>query len=62
MNEIYKYLLQNINKFERYDDKYYRILQFYRGRLVKLGDMKELKNICKTGNYKIVKGLKKVIL
>ena len=46
----------------RYDDKYYRILQFYRGRLVKLGDMKELKNICKTGNYKIVKGLKKVIV
>lgn len=56
------YIRDDMKYLERYDDKYYRILQFYRGRLVKLGDMKELKNICKTGNYKIVKGLKKVIV
>ena len=56
------YIKEDMKYLERYDDKYYRILQFYRGRLVKLGDMKELKNICKTGNYKIVKGLKKVIV
>ena len=56
------YIRVDMKCLERYDDKYYRILQFYRGRLVKLGDMKELKNICKTGNYKIVKGLKKVIV
>lgn len=56
------YIREDMKCLERYDDKYYRILQFYRGRLVKLGDMKELKNICKTGNYKIVKGLKKVIV
>lgn len=56
------YIREDMKYLERYDDKYYRILQFYRGRLVKLGDMKELKNICKTGNYKIVKGLKKVIV
>lgn len=56
------YIREDMKYLERYDDKYYRILQFYRGRLVKLGDMKKLKNICKTGNYKIVKGLKKVIV
>ena len=56
------YIREDMKYLERYDDKYYRILQFYRGRLVKLGDMKELKNICKTGNYKIVKGLKKLIV
>lgn len=56
------YIREDMKYLERYDDKYYRILQFYRGRLVKLGDMKELKNICKTGNYRIVKGLKKVIV
>ena len=56
------YIREDMKYLERYDDKYYRILQFYRGRLVKLGDMKELKNICKTENYKIVKGLKKVIV
>lgn len=56
------YIREDMKYLERYEDKYYRILQFYRGRLVKLGDMKELKNICKTGNYKIVKGLKKVIV
>lgn len=33
---------------EKYGNKYYRILQFYRKRLVNLGDMRELKNSCKT--------------
>ena len=46
---------------DQYGDKYYRILKFYRGRLVNLGDMRELKNSYQTGNYKVVKGVGKVI-
>lgn len=42
----------------KYGNKYFRIIKFYKGRLVKLGDMKQLKNSCRTGNYKVVKGLK----
>ena len=42
----------------QYGNKYYRIIKFYKGRLVKLGDMKQLKNSCKTGKYIVVKGLK----
>ena len=32
----------------------YRILQFYRNRLVNLGDMKAIKNKCKTGKYILI--------
>lgn len=46
----------------KYGDKYYRILKFYKSRLVKLGDMKQLKSSCKTGKYVIVKPLRKVIV
>lgn len=45
----------------KYGDKYYRIIKFYKHRLVELGDMKELKNSCKTGKYSLVKGYRKVI-
>ncbi len=62
--EIKKQILfirSDMKILEQYNDKYYRILQFYRGRLVKLGDMKELKNSYKScGKYIVVKGLKKV--
>ncbi len=34
----------DVLKLEEYGDKYYRILQFYRHRLVELGVMKQLKN------------------
>lgn len=62
--EIKKQILfirSDMRILDEYGDKYYRILKFYRGRLVQLGDMKELKNSCKTGNYVIVRGLRKVI-
>lgn len=49
------YIREDMKMLEKYKDKYYRILQFYRNRLVKLGDMREVKNACKTGKYKIVK-------
>ena len=49
------YIREDMKKLEKYNDKYYRILQFYRNRLVNLGDVKAVKNSCKTGNYKIVK-------
>jgi len=50
------YIREDMRKLEKYNDKYYRILQFYRNRLVSLGDMKLVKNKCKTGNYKLIKG------
>lgn len=46
------YIREDMKKLEKYNDKYFRILQFYRNRLVKLGDMREAKNSCKTGKYK----------
>ena len=43
-----------MKKLEKYNDKYFRILQFYRNRLVNLGDMRVAKNSCKTGKYALV--------
>ena len=45
----------------KFGDKYYRILKFYKGRLVQLGAMKQIKNTCKTGKYKVVQALRKVV-
>ena len=56
VNKQILYIREDMKKLEKYNDKYYRILQFYRNRLVKLGDMRELKNSCKTGKYKVTKG------
>jgi len=50
------YIREDMKKLEKYNDKYYRILQFYRSRLVNLGDMKNVKNSCKTGNFTYVSG------
>ena len=55
------FIRTDMKVLDQYGDKYYRILKFYRGRLVSLGDMRELKNSCKTANYKVVKGVGKVI-
>lgn len=50
------YIREDMKKLQKYNDKYYRILQFYRGRLVNLGDMKEVKNSCIKEKYKLLKG------
>ena len=49
------YIRSDIKLLENYGNKYFRILQFYRRRLVNLGDMKQLKNKCKT-TEKAMKG------
>ena len=52
------FIREDIKALSKYQDKYYRIIKFYKGRLVKLGDMRQIKSY-KTGKYKIVKRLKK---
>ena len=52
--------LKYLNKHNE-NNKYYRIIKFYKGQLVKLGDMRQIKAY-KTGDYKLVKGLKKEII
>lgn len=52
------YIREDMKILQKYGDKYYRIIQFYKGRLVKLGDMRQISSY-KTGNYKVVKKLKK---
>ncbi|MBR3325167.1 MAG: hypothetical protein IKG14_03890 [Clostridia bacterium] len=62
--EIKKQILfirADMSALNKYGDKYYRILKFYKNRLVQLGDMREIKNSCKTGNYTIVQALRKVV-
>ncbi len=54
------YIREDMNILKKYNDKYYRIIKFYKGRLVKLGDMRQIKAY-KTGNYKLVKGLKELV-
>ena len=54
------FIRSDMQYLEKYGEKYFRILKFYRNRLVKLGDMKQLKDSCKTGKFIIVKGLKRV--
>lgn len=61
--EIKKQILfirQDMKFLEKYGNKYFRILKFYRSRLVNLGDMKQLKDSCKTGKFEVVKALRKV--
>lgn len=48
------YVREDMKKLEKYNDKYFRILQFYRNRLVNLGDMRVAKNTCRTGKYELV--------
>ncbi len=55
------YIREDMKFLKKYGDKYYKIVKFYKGRLVKLGDMRQIKAY-RTGNYKLVKGLKKEIL
>ena len=55
------YMRTDMKYLFNYGDKYYRILKFYKKRLVELGDMKQLKNSCKTAKYTLIKGCRKVI-
>ncbi len=58
------YLREDMTKLEKYENKYFKILQFYRGKLVEIGDMREIKNKlakAKCNKYIVVKGIKKVI-
>lgn len=55
------YIRSDLKILEQYGNKYYRIIKFYRNKLVELGDMKQLKNKCKTGEYKVVKSYRKVV-
>ncbi len=36
------YIREDMKILSKYNDKYYRIIKFYKGRLVKLGDMKQI--------------------
>lgn len=49
------YIRSDMKLLENYGNKYFRILQFYRKRLVNLGDMKQLKDKCRTIT-KVMKG------
>jgi hypothetical protein len=55
------YIRSDLKILEQYGNKYYRIIKFYRNKLVELGDMKQLKNKCKTGEYKVIKSYRKVV-
>lgn len=50
------YIREDMRKLKKYNHKYYRILQFYKSRLLNLGDLKQIKNIAKTGKYTLIKG------
>ena len=54
INKQILYIREDMRKLEKYNDKYFRILQFYRNRLVNLGDMRQAKNSFKTGKGKYV--------
>lgn len=54
------YIRADMKALEKFGDRYYKILGYYRDRLVNLGDMKCLKDKCKTGNYKVIVGIRKV--
>lgn len=47
------YIREDMSYLEKYQDKYYRIMRFYKNRLVNLGDMKKLQDTCKTYDYKM---------
>ena len=54
------YIRADMKILEKFGNKYYRILEYYRKRLVNLGDIKPLKNKCKTGTYQVIYGLRKL--
>ena len=57
------YLRTDMQKLEKYENKYYRITKFYKDKLVELGDMKNLKNSYKKDDskkYSVVKWTRKV--
>lgn len=55
------FIREDMKYLERYNDKYYRILKFYRSKLVELNDMKQVKNKCRTiKDKKFVKAMKRI--
>ena len=52
------FIREDMKYLTKYNDKYYRIIKYYKSRLVKLGDMRQISGR-KTGKYILVKGLKK---
>lgn len=56
------FIRYDMKALEKYGNKYYRIIKFYKSQLVKLGDMRKIKEHCKTGNYKIVKGYNRKVV
>lgn len=54
------YIRSDMQALEKFGDKYYRILKYYRSRLVNLGDMRVLQNKCKSGKYQVIVGIRKV--
>lgn len=54
------YIREDMSYLEKYEDKYYRIMKFYKNKLVNLGDMRKLNNSCKTITNKVVGQLKKM--
>ncbi len=53
------YLREDMSYLENYKDKYYRIMKYYRNRLVNLGDMRQVSNSCTTIDYKVKGNIKK---
>lgn len=51
------YIREDSRRLKKYDTKYYRILQFYKTRLISLGDVRNIKNRSKTGKYQTIKGI-----
>ncbi len=59
------YIREDMSYLNKFEDKYYRIMKFYKNRLVNLGDMKGLKDSCRTYSYKAkgqIKKMKKEVL
>ena len=54
------YIREDMSYLEKYQDKYYRIMKFYKNRLVNLGDMKKLQDTCKTYDYKMKGQINKI--
>ena len=55
------FIREDMKILNKYNDKYYRIIKYYKSRLVKLGDMRQIKSFT-TGKYQVVKGLKREII
>jgi len=57
------YIRADMKYIEKHDDKYFKILKFYRNRLVQLGDMRQLSNTVQNTKmkYRSIKQIGKVL-